>query len=80
MGSPPPTRYHLVGQLTKLRAAEVDPNFKKMHICGVRISHNFQNITSKMNQHWLINYEKPLIHFGTDILKIVAVPVFLDTS
>ena len=29
-----------------------------------------------MNQHWLITYEKLLIHFGTDILKIVAVLVF----
>ena len=38
---------------------------------------NFQNIASKTNQRWLITYEKPLIHFGTDILKIVAVLVFL---
>ena len=48
--------------------------------CGVtknRYGHNFQNIASKTNQRWLINYDKPLINFGTDILKIVAVSVFL---
>ena len=33
-----------------------------------------------MNQRWVINYDNPLIHFGTDILKIVAVYVFLDTA
>ena len=33
-----------------------------------------------MNQHWLITYEKLLIHFGTDIMKIVAVLVLCDTS
>ena len=41
---------------------------------------NFQNIASKTNQRWVIIYEKPLIHFGTDILKNAAVLVFLDTS
>ena len=67
----------------KLGAAEVDPHFKKMRICGVQKNkhgRNFQNIASKMNHRWLINYEKPLINFGTDILKIVAMLVFLDTS
>ena len=39
-----------------------------------------QNIASKTNQRWLITYEKPLIHFGTDILTIVAVLVFSDIS
>ena len=38
-----------------------------------KYSHNFQNIASKRNQRWVINYDKPLIHFGTDILKIVEV-------
>ena len=38
---------------------------------------NFQNIASKTNQRWLINYEKLLIQFGTNILKIVAVSVFV---
>ena len=38
---------------------------------------NFKNTASKMKQRWLISYEKPLIHFGADILKIVAVLVFL---
>ena len=38
---------------------------------------NFQNIASKTNQRWVINYDKPLIHFGTDLLKIVAGLVFL---
>ena len=32
-----------------------------------------------MNQRWVITYDKPLIHFGTDILKIVAVSVFLTS-
>ena len=53
---------------------------KKERICGVqknRYGHNFQNIASKMNQRWAINYDKPLIHFGSDILKIVAESVFL---
>ena len=36
----------------------------------------FQNIASKTNQRWLINYEKQLIHFGTNILKIVVLLVF----
>ena len=52
-------------------------------ICGVtknRYGHNFQNIASKTNQRWVINYDKPLIHFGSDILKIVPVLVFLNTS
>ena len=34
---------------------------------------NCQNIASKTNQRWLINYKKPLIHFEADILKIVTV-------
>ena len=41
---------------------------------------NFQNIASKTNQRWVITYDKPLIHFGTDILKIVAVLVFFNGS
>ena len=45
-----------------------------------RYGHNFQNIASKTNQRWVINYDKPLIHFGAGILKIVALLVFLDTS
>ena len=51
--------------------------------CGVkknRFGHNFQNIASKTNQRWVINYDKPLIHFGTDILKIVAVLIFFNTA
>ena len=61
----------------KLGAAEVDPHLKEMRICGVQKNkhgRNFQNIASKMN--WVINYNKPLIDFGTDILKIVAVFFF----
>jgi len=42
-----------------------------------RYGNNSQNIVSKTNQHWVINYDKPPIHFGTDILKIVAISVFL---
>ena len=38
---------------------------------------NSQNIASKTNQRWVTNYDKPLIHFETDILKIVAMLVFL---
>ena len=40
----------------------------------------FSKIASKTNQRWVITYDKPLIHFGTDILKIVAVLVLFDTS
>ena len=68
----------------KLHMAEVNPHLKKNTCkCGVRFNkhgHNLQNIASKTNQHWLITYEKPLIHFGTDIFKIVAVLVKSDTS
>ena len=64
--------------------AEVDPHLKKnTRKCGVRFNkhgHNLQNIASKTNQRRLITYEKPLIHFGTDVLKIVAVLVKSDTS
>ena len=42
--------------------------------------HNFQNIASKTNQRGLIVYEPTLIQFGADILKIVAVLIFLDGS
>ena len=66
-----------------LGAAEVYPNFQKKSVFAVsknRYGHNVQNIVSKTNQRWIINYDKPLIHFGTDILKIVAVSVFLNTS
>ena len=63
---------------------QVFPNFQRREcICGVqknRYGHNFQNIASKMNLRWVINYDNPLIHFGTDILIIVAVSVFLYTS
>ena len=63
---------------------QVYPNFQRRErICGVqknRYGHNFQNIASKMNLRWVINYDNPLIHFGTDILIIVAVSVFLYTS
>ena len=54
---------------------------KKNCKCGVtknKHGPNFQNIASKTNQLWLMNYEKLLIHFGADILKIVAVLVFCD--
>ena len=65
----------------ELGAAEVYLNFhKKKRIYGVqknKHSRNFQNIASKTNQRWVINYDKPLIHFGADILKIVAMLVFL---
>ena len=42
--------------------------------------HNFQNIASKLNQRGLIDYEPTLIQFGSDILKIVAVLVFVNGS
>ena len=69
----------------ELRAAEVYPIFqqKQQLKCGVKKNkhgRNFQNIASKTNQRWLITYEKPLIHFGTDILTIVAVLVLSDIS
>ena len=50
--------------------------------CGVakkKCSHN-QNIASTKKQHWLITYEKTLIHCGTDILNIVVVSVSCNTS
>ena len=56
------------------------PYFQKKSVFAVleknRYGNNFQNIVSKTNQHWVINYDKPPIHFGTDILKIVAISVF----
>ena len=48
------------------------PIFKKKTVNTVlknRYGHNFQNIASKTNQRWVINYDKPLIHFGTDIFE-----------
>ena len=45
-----------------------------------RYGHNFLNIASTSNQRWLLTYEKTLIHCGTDILKIVTVFFFSDTS
>ena len=66
----------------ELGAAEVYPIFQKKnrYKCGVKKNkhgRNCQNIASKTNQRWVINYDQPLVHFGTDILKIVAVLVFL---
>ena len=52
-------------------------------LCGVQENkhgHNFQNIGSKMNQCWVIDYDPMLIRFGSDILKIVAVLIFLNTA
>ena len=45
-----------------------------------RYSHNFQNISSKMNQRLVIVYVPTLIRFRSDILKIVAVSVFCDAA
>ena len=45
-----------------------------------RYGHNFQNIGSKMNQRLVIGYDPMLIRFGSDILKIATVLVFLDTA
>ena len=42
--------------------------------------HNFQSIASKLNQRGLIVYEPMLTQFGSDILKIGALSVFLDTA
>ena len=56
---------------------------KREAICGVQKNkhgHNFQNIASKTNQHGVIVYDPTLIQFGADILKIVAVLVFLNTA
>ena len=69
----------------KLRAAEVDPIFKKKNqlklaVTKNRYGHNFQNIASKTNQRGLIVSEPTLIQFGADILKIVAVSVFCNGS
>ena len=38
------------------------------------------NIGSKMNHCWVIDYDPTLIRFGSDILKIVAVFIFLNTA
>ena len=67
----------------ELGAAEVYPIFKKTAVNAVlkkQAGSQFQNIASKTNQRWVINCEKPLIHSGTDILKIVGVLVFFNTS
>ena len=55
------------------------PYFQKNCKCGIKkqVRPQFSKYRFQMIQRWLINYEKPLIHFGTDILKIVAVSVFL---
>ena len=45
-----------------------------------QIRSQFSKYCSKTKQRWLITYEKPLIQFGSDILKIVAVALFCDTS
>ena len=42
-----------------------------------RYGHNCQNIASKMNQRWVIDYDPTLIRFGSDILKLAAMLVFL---
>ena len=68
---------------TELGAAEVYPIFKKkleMWCQKNRYGLNFQNIASKTNQRGLIVYEPTLIQFGADILKIVAVLIFLNGS
>ena len=57
------------GPLAKLSAVEKN-----------RYGHNFQNIGSKLNQRWVIDYDPTLIRFGSDILKIVAVLVFFNGS
>ena len=52
-------------------------------LCGVKknkYGHNFQNIGSKLNQRWVIDYDPTLICFGSNILKIVAVSVFFNGS
>ena len=41
---------------------------------------DFASLKAENLRKWLITYEKPLIHFGTDILKIVSVLVLSDTS
>ena len=48
----------------------------KMRCHKNRYGRSFQNVGSKMNQRLLIVYEPTLIRFGSEILKIVAVPVF----
>ena len=54
---------------------------KKLKLkCSVKKNkhgHNFQNIASKTNQHWVIVYDPTLIHFGADIPKIVSCLFFL---
>ena len=52
-------------------------------LCAVQKNkhgHNFQNIGSKRNQRLVIVYDITLIHFGSDILKIVAVLFFFNGS
>ena len=64
----------------ELRAAKVNHHFKKNGKCGAKKNIyccNFRNIVSKTNERWFITNEKLLIHFGTDILKIMAGSVFL---
>ena len=72
----------VLGWVTGGRSLPYFPKKKKLKwaVEKNRYGHNFQNIASKTNQRWDIHYDKPLIHFGTNILKIVAVYVFCDTS
>ena len=50
--------------------------FRRFRICMPKPGCNFQNTASTTNQPPLMTSEKPLIHCGTDILKIVVVLVF----
>ena len=65
-------------------AAEVDPIFQEKQLkFGVQKNkqgHNFQNIGSKMNQRWVIDYDPTLIRFGSYILKIATMVIFLNTA
>ena len=71
----------VLGRVTGGRSLPYFPKKKKLKwaIEKNKHGHNFQNIASKRNQRWVLNYDKPLINFGTDILKIVAVLVFFLT-
>ena len=63
-----------------MSAKKWDPLAKLLAVKKNKHGHNFQNIASKTNQRGLIVSEPTLIQFGADILKIVAVFIFLDGS
>ena len=61
-------------------AAKVKASSKLWGVTKKRHGHNFQNFGSKSNQRGTMWVSSTLIRFGAEILKIVAVSFFCNTS